>query len=127
MYGEHGARAKLINAVERRAQERCRGDCGKPKTKSKRELLRSGERVITENINILTNKKSNLNNGRADIVQKEKIKKEPPRESGVFRKRIGSTNYSVSVHFSKTSKETIDDKILRLIKNEAASGKTAGE
>jgi hypothetical protein len=60
-------------------------------------------------------------------MQKEKIKKEPPHESGVFQKRIGSTNYCVSVHFSKTSKETMDDKILRLIKNEAASGKAANE
>jgi hypothetical protein len=33
-------------------------------------------------------------------------------------KRIGSTTYKVSVHFSKTSKETIDDKIIRLIERE---------
>jgi hypothetical protein len=43
-----------------------------------------------------------------------------PREGGTFTKRIGSTNYRVSVHFSKTSRETMHDKILRLIKNEAA-------
>jgi hypothetical protein len=46
-------------------------------------------------------------------------KKEQPRESGVFTKRIGTTTYRVSVHFSKTSRETANDKILRLIKNEA--------
>lgn len=48
--------------------------------------------------------------------------KEQPqdRESSVFTKRIGSTNYLVSVHFSKTSRETMDDKIMRLVKNEAA-------
>ena len=28
-------------------------------------------------------------------------------------KRIGSTTYKVSVHFSKTSKETMGDKIVR--------------
>ena len=39
-------------------------------------------------------------------------------------KRIGSTYYEVSVHFSKTSKETINDKILRLIRNEVSSGRT---
>ena len=50
-------------------------------------------------------------------------KKEQPRESGVFTKRIGTTTYRVSVHFSKTSRETVNDKILRLIKNEAASGR----
>ena len=33
-------------------------------------------------------------------------------------KRIGSTTYKVSVHFSTTSKETIDDKIIRLIARE---------
>ena len=35
-----------------------------------------------------------------------------------FNRRIGSTNYSVSVHFSKTSRENINDKIMRLIKTE---------
>ena len=54
------------------------------------------------------------------------IKKEPPRESGVFTKRIGSTNYRVNVHFSKTSRETVNDKIIRMIKNETA-GKAAAE
>ena len=37
-------------------------------------------------------------------------------------KRIGSTTYKVSVHFSRTSKETIGDKILRLITTEGAQG-----
>lgn len=36
----------------------------------------------------------------------------------VFTKRIGSTTYRVSVHFSNTSRETVDDKILRLMRNE---------
>jgi len=36
-----------------------------------------------------------------------------------FKKRIGSTVYTVSVHFSKTSRETIEDKILRRIESEA--------
>ena len=35
-------------------------------------------------------------------------------------KRIGSTTYEVAIHFSATSKETVTDKIARLIKNEAA-------
>ena len=33
-------------------------------------------------------------------------------------KRIGSTIYKVNVHFSKTSKETMEDKILRLMERE---------
>ena len=32
--------------------------------------------------------------------------------------RIGSTTVEVSIHFSKTSKETMGDKILRLIERE---------
>ena len=35
-----------------------------------------------------------------------------------FVKRIGNTTYRVKVHFSKTSKETLSDKIIRLIRNE---------
>lgn len=44
-----------------------------------------------------------------------------------FTKRIGSTTYKVAVHFSKTSTESMNDKIVRLIKSEAANGKAAGE
>ncbi len=38
----------------------------------------------------------------------------------VLRERIGSTTYIVSVFLSKTSKETIGDKIFRMIASEAA-------
>jgi len=37
-----------------------------------------------------------------------------------FRKRIGSTNYKVAVYSSTTSKESIEDKILRLANNDIA-------
>ena len=33
-------------------------------------------------------------------------------------RKIGKTTYEVSIHFSKTSKETLSDKITRLIQNE---------
>ena len=33
-------------------------------------------------------------------------------------KKIGRTTYIVRVHFSKTSKETMSDKIKRMLKNE---------
>lgn len=39
------------------------------------------------------------------------------------QKRIGSTLYMVNIHFSETSRETMEDKILRLIGNEAQNGK----
>ena len=48
-----------------------------------------------------------------------------PREGGAFTKRIGSTVYRVNVHFSNTSRETMNDKIIRIIKNESW-GRAAG-
>ena len=44
-------------------------------------------------------------------------------EAGAFVKRIGYTTYRVGVHFSEVSKETAQDKILRLVKNEAQNRK----
>jgi len=44
-----------------------------------------------------------------------------------MRKRLGSTTYEVSVHYSKTSNETVDEKISRLIRNEVAQRKAVGE
>ena len=40
-------------------------------------------------------------------------------EAGAFTKRIGYTTYHVGVHFSETNTETAQDKIMRLVKNEA--------
>lgn len=34
-------------------------------------------------------------------------------------KRIGSTTYKVSIHFSRTSRETMGDKLVRLIERDA--------
>ena len=48
---------------------------------------------------------------------KRPVSEKPP----MFIKKIGGTTYRVSVHFSKTSKETMTDKILRLIKNDASA------
>jgi hypothetical protein len=36
----------------------------------------------------------------------------------ILRKRIGSTTFLVTVRFSQTSKETMEDKLLRLIESE---------
>jgi hypothetical protein len=36
-------------------------------------------------------------------------------------KKVSSTTYEVHIHFSETSKETLTDKILRLIRNEVIS------
>lgn len=36
----------------------------------------------------------------------------------VVRKKIGKTTYIVKLHFSKTSKQTLNDKIMRLVKSD---------
>ena len=41
-------------------------------------------------------------------------------------KRIGSTVYEVRVYFNQDTKEAFNDKILRLVKNDAQYGKVAG-
>ena len=38
-----------------------------------------------------------------------------------LREQIGSTTYVVSIRFSETSKETLEDKILRLIGREGVA------
>ena len=44
-----------------------------------------------------------------------------------IRKRIGNTTYDVEAHFSSNSRETLDEKILRLVRGEAMKdrGKTS--
>jgi hypothetical protein len=39
-------------------------------------------------------------------------------EPSKYEQRIGSTVYRVSVHFSRTSTDTIEDKLLRLMERE---------
>ena len=43
---------------------------------------------------------------------------EKRKTENTFHKKIGKTNYKVTVHFSETSDETITDKINRLIQKE---------
>jgi len=46
------------------------------------------------------------------------VKIQRDADTSRFNKRIGSTLYKVNVYFSKDSSENINDKILRLAKNE---------
>ena len=39
-------------------------------------------------------------------------------ESFVINRQIGSTLYHVGIHFNPDAKETLDDKILRLLRND---------
>ena len=48
-------------------------------------------------------------------IMREKVNAQSSR----FCKRIGSTLYDVNVYFNETGKETFEDKIFRLVKNEA--------
>ena len=43
-----------------------------------------------------------------------------PQEPYHFKKRIGSTTFHVAVHFNPDAKETAQDKIIRLIRNDIA-------
>jgi hypothetical protein len=40
----------------------------------------------------------------------------------IMRKRINTTAYEVTVYFSQSSKETLNDKILRMARNEILNG-----
>ncbi|NBJ88595.1 transposon-encoded TnpW family protein [Acutalibacter sp. 1XD8-36] len=40
------------------------------------------------------------------------------KDAPALVKKIGKTTYVVRVHFSETSKETMSDKIKRMLKNE---------
>ena len=57
-------------------------------------------------------------------IQREKVNS--PLEPYRFTKRIGSTVYKVNVSFRQDAKETIDEKILRLMLNDARIGKVVG-
>ena len=50
------------------------------------------------------------------------IAPEEPKQPDLV-KRIGKTTYKVNVHFSTTSKETMSDKIIRMLRNEVQNQK----
>jgi len=53
-------------------------------------------------------------------MQKEATKS--TADSNTFSKKMGKATYDVHIFFSKTSKESFNDKLLRLIKNDIANG-----
>jgi hypothetical protein len=58
--------------------------------------------------------------GAMDRQQEANAEKESQTHAEPFtmRRNIRSTTYEVTVYFSKTSRETLTDKIRRLIRNE---------
>lgn len=49
---------------------------------------------------------------------------QPQQNYYYINRRIGSTNYKVKVYFSDTEKETMEEKILRMVKNDAMQNAT---
>jgi len=43
---------------------------------------------------------------------------EKPNVQGVLHKKIGSTFYKVNIYYNNTNQESLENKILRLIKND---------
>jgi hypothetical protein len=58
---------------------------------------------------------------KATKQETEEVTQWKKEQSGMFslRKHIGHTIYEVSAHFSSSSRETLEDKILRLARNGA--------
>jgi hypothetical protein len=52
-------------------------------------------------------------------MQKENSNSTAP--GNTFSKKIGRATYIVQIFFSKTSKESFNDKVLRLVKNDIAN------
>ena len=52
----------------------------------------------------------------AQNTMAEKAPKENP--AGTFNMRMGNTTYVIGVHFSQTSKDTLDDKMKRLMRDD---------
>ena len=46
------------------------------------------------------------------------VKNTRPNPAGSFYMRMGNTTYVIGVHFSKESKDTLEDKMKRLMRDE---------
>lgn len=52
------------------------------------------------------------------IAVNSAVPKPKQAEPVTLQRRIGSTTYQVAVHFNVNSKETMEDKVLRLLQSE---------
>jgi hypothetical protein len=57
---------------------------------------------------------------RKMIMNSDKTTTAPKTEQPDFVKRIGKTTYKVKVHFNPNSRETMSDKIIRMLRNEVS-------
>ena len=62
----------------------------------------------------LNTERSRIMQGSLNDTATAQKNAEPPK----YEKRIGSTVYRLTVHFSQTSTDTIEDKLLRLMEGE---------
>ena len=63
----------------------------------------------------------------ADFMQTQKVEREKSNaQSSRFSQRIGSTIYSVSVYFKEGSKETLEEKMFRMMKSDLEKGRVCG-
>ena len=60
---------------------------------------------------------------KADSTKKAVIISQEKRKG--FTKKIGSTTYDVSFHYSRQSRESMNDKIIRLIENDMQGRKNS--
>ena len=51
-------------------------------------------------------------------MNNERTIRHKTEDTPVLVKKIGKTTYRVSIHFSTTSRETMSDKIKRMLRNE---------
>ncbi|MEY8518929.1 transposon-encoded TnpW family protein [Lachnospiraceae bacterium 29-84] len=54
----------------------------------------------------------------SEKIKEDTITTAPVKDAPALVKKIGRITYIVRIHFSKTSKETMSDKIKRMLKNE---------
>ena len=60
-------------------------------------------------------------------IQQQPTTPDSDQQSPTFTTKIGKTTYVVKVHFNPDSKETLQQKIERMIKNEVRYGSTVPE
>jgi len=58
---------------------------------------------------------------QAEIISAAQKPETERAETRILRKRIGSTTLEVSIRFSEKSRESLEDKVLRLMEQEVRS------
>ena len=82
--------------------------------------ISNNHNVILSTTNTAETTNTTLNvNSAADTINTANI---IASTNNSFSKKIGRTMYTVYIYFSTTSKESFNDKLLRLIKNDVANG-----